>query len=265
MNRAKFLGALVLASATSTNIFAGIFGDRLALGIAGNMGARQWDIDQQSTLKASPFTTTKSAYAGDFKTLGFGILAAIETTQPGFSITPTAIITFDGTSEVTVGANKVSNAEQFNMTAMTTVDFAYNLGFLAPFASAGVVYSAMGEVMIDGKVAAPNLSYNSLGAIAGGGLKIYIGDKFFLRGAYHQQLVEVFGSRGRPEDSAATATYVLSRSFVSGSNITISANYIFSGSETPEAKPAPTEVQPATPEVVKPAEAKPANGKKKNR
>lgn len=266
MKMKKIIVTAGFMMACASAAHAGVFGDRLAIGIANNIGARKWDIDQQATLKASPFTTTKSAYPAEFKTLGFGILAAIETTQPGFSITPTAALTFDGTSEATAGGVKIDKLEQFNMTVLGTFDLAYKVGFIAPFVSPGVGFTAMGEMLIDGKTAAPNLSYTSVGLFIGGGIKVYFGDKLYARASYNHQVTELFGSRGQPEDSAATSTYVLSRTFTSGSNISLSVNYIFGSSDTDEKKAIEaTPVVPATAVETKPVETKPVPAKKKNR
>lgn len=261
----KIFAGLALIGAVTT-AHAGVLGDRLALGIASNIDNLKWNVDQSATLKASPFTTTKSSYATEFSSLGFGLLAAAESTRPGFTIAPTAAVTFNSTSKAIVGSTEVKNFTQINFTAVGFVDFAYKFGPIAPFISPGFGMTTMGPIEIDGNIASPNYSYKSVGLFAGGGVKIFLGERFYARAAYNQQVVEIFGSRGQPEESTASATYDLTRKFVSGYNILISVSYIFGEPDAP-AKPeaAPVTAEPAKAEEAKPAETKKAPGKKKGK
>lgn len=262
----KILACMAIIGVT-TSLHATILGDRLALGIASHMSNMKWDIDQSSTLKASPFTTTKSAYGSEFSALGFGLQAAIESTRPGFTLAFTGAITFDSTSKATIGTTEVKNFTQFNFTAIGAADFGYKIGAFAPFVSPGLLFSGMGPIEIDGKITSPNYSYTSVGLLLGGGLKVFLGERFYARASYSQQLVELVGKVGQPEESTATATYDLSRKLTSGYNILISVSYIFG---EPEGSPEKTEVAPevaapAAAEPVKPAEIKKAQGKKKGK
>lgn len=264
INKLSLVSIMLLSSST-------LFAERrTALSVAGNLESRKWNVTQSTSLQVAPYSSSYSSGALELNKLGVGAALSWESVDAGFSLTGNLPIFYNMVQKATAGSTEVANFAQNEISASFFPEVNYKIGPIAPFAAVGYTTVYSFAASINGSPAVPRYSYLATGFSAGGGLKIFLGDHFFARGAYTYYFYE-FGADLSAREVINNYTYSLDRKLQSSYNIMFSVGYIFNdvpgGAKDPYAAPAPTAADPyaAPAEEVKPAAVKKPAGKKKGK